>query len=328
MSGQDFPEGYGRHIMGEFEFEYGRILEDVQVEYSLMGTPKFDDDGNVTNAVVFCHRFNSNYSSISDLYEFTKEDGVFSRDEYLIISITSMGFPESCSPSTTGLKHAFPKYSIKDCVYFKRQFLAEKFNIRKVHGIVGIGLGGYEAYTWACEYPDEMDFIIVIASSYRTNGYRYVISRCVDSIIESCDDFYEEHYSQSLSRIMVPLNRLLYSNYFSKKIFQEMSNDEIDVLMDDFVDEGLFMDIHDFKFKNDSVLEYDLEDKLDRIKAKTLIISSRDDIYYLPEFDTLPLKDIIPDSKIILYDSQRDLAGNENYSIFEDDLRLFMDQFK
>ena len=328
MSGQDFPEGYGRHIMGEFEFEYGRILEDVQVEYSLMGTPKFDDDGNVTNAVVFCHRFNSNYSSISDLYEFTKEDGVFSRDEYLIISITSMGFPESCSPSTTGLKHAFPKYSLKDCVNFKRQFLAEKFNIRKVHGIVGIGLGGYEAYTWACEYPDEMDFIIVIASSYRTNGYRYVISRCVDSIIESCDDFYEEHYSQSLSRIMVPLNRLLYSNYFSKKIFQEMSNDEIDVLMDDFVDEGLFMDIHDFKFKNDSVLEYDLEDKLDRIKAKTLIISSRDDIYYLPEFDTLPLKDIIPDSKIILYDSQRDLAGNENYSIFEDDLRLFMAQFK
>lgn len=328
MIGQDFPEGYGRHIMGEFEFEYGRILEDVQVEYSLMGTPKFDDDGNVTNAVVFCHRFNSNYSSISDLHEFTKGDGVFSREEYLIISITSMGFPESCSPSTTGLKHAFPKYSIKDCVYFKRQFLAEKFNIRKVHGIVGMGLGGYEAYTWACEYPDEMDFIIVIASSYKTNGYRYVISKCIDSIIESCDDFYEEHYSQSLSRIMVPLNRLLYSNYFSKKIFQEMSNDEIDVLMDDFVDEGLFMDIHDFKFKNDSVLEYDLEDKLDRIKAKTLIISSRNDIYYLPEFDTLPLKDIIPDCKIILYDSQRDLVGNENYSIFEDDLRLFMVQFK
>lgn len=47
-----------------------------------------------------------------------------------------------------------------------------------------------------------------------------------------------------------------------------MSNSEIDRLMDDFVDEGLFTDIYDFKFRNDCVLGYDVEDKLKDIKAK------------------------------------------------------------
>ena len=328
MKTQEFNAGYYTYVMDKFEFESGSILDNVVVEYSLRGTPKYDEDGNICNAIIFCHRFNGNYASIDDLYYLTKKGGVFDSEEYCFISITSLGFPESCSPSTTGLKHNFPKYSIKDRVNFKRQFLAEKFNIKKVHGILARGVGGYEAYTWACEYPDEMDFIIIHSSSYKTNGYRYVVSKCMDSVIDSTDHFYDEIYNDSLSRIMVSINKLLYSNYFSKKIFQEMSNDEIDVLMDDFVDEGLFTDIYDLKFRNDAILNYNLEDKLHLIEAKALIISSRDDIYYSPEFDTLPLENLIKDSKIILFDFTRDYIDFEDYSIFEKDLIEFMSQIK
>ena len=38
----------------------------------------------------------------------------------------------------------------------------EKLNIEKVHAIVGRGMGGYEVYTWACEYPDEMEFLVIV----------------------------------------------------------------------------------------------------------------------------------------------------------------------
>ncbi len=290
MNRLEFQEGYGTYMRDEFEFEYGRVLENVRVEYSLRGNPKYDEKGNITNAVVYCHNFNGNCFSVGNLFELNKRGAVFDKEDYFIISITSLGVPESCAPSTTGLKHNFPKYSIKDCVNFKRQFLKERLGIEKINGIGGRRLGGYEVYTWACEYPDEMDFIIVNSSSYRTNGYRYVISKCLDSIIESSDDFYNELYGESISRSMVSLNRLLYSNYISKKIFQEMSNDEIDVLMDDFVDERMFNDIYDFKFRNDAILDYNLEDKLANIMAKTLIFSSTDNIYYSPEFDTIPLK--------------------------------------
>ena len=325
---QESLEGYGKYTFDEFKFESGRVLENVEVEYFLTGTPKYDANGKISNAIVYCHRFNSNYSSIANFNDFMKEGGALDKNDFFYISITSLGFPDSCSPSTTGLKHRFPSYTIKDRVNFKRQFLKEKLNLDNVLGIVGQGLGGYECYTWACEYPDEMEFIMVSTSSYKTNGYRYVVSKGFDSIIESSDDFYNDMYSESLSRIMVSINKVLYSNYFSKRIFQKMSNDEIDVLMDDFVDEGLFLDIYDFKFRNDAILEYNVEDKLGNIKAKAFIVTPADDLYYSPVYDTLPLKNLIKDSKILILESKKRHDDVEDYSIIDGDVREFLEQFK
>lgn len=328
LSGNDSILGYGKHILDEFAFESGKVLENVEVEYYIYGTPKYDDEGRIINAIIYCHKFNGNYSSFLDEYQIAGKGEPFDQKEYCFISITTLGFPDSCSPSTTGLKHSFPEYTIKDRVNFKRQFLKDKFNMDRVHGIAGRGLGGYEIFTWACEYPDEMDFLIICNSSFKTSGFRYVISKAVASIIESNDAFYDEIYSETLSRVMVSIYMLLYSNHVSKQIFQEMSNDEIDVLMDDFVDEGLFTDIYDFKFRNDCIQDYDVEDKLKNIKAKTLILSSADDLYYSPKYDVLPLEDLIEDSKVILFESKKDHSGYEDYSFLMDDFYEFMKDFK
>ena len=319
--------GYGKYILEEFEFDYGQVLKDVQVEYSTSGTPEYDSDGNIINAVIFCHSFNGNYSSINDLSELIGPESALSYLNFFLISITSLGYPESCSPSTTNLKYNFPKYSIKNRVDFRRKFLAEKFNITKVLGIIGLGAGGYEAYTWSCEYPDEMEFLIIGGSSFKTTGYRYVASRVMDAMIDSSDAYYDEYYSESLSRVMVSINRLIYSQYFSKKMFQNFTLEEIDALMDDFVDEGLFVDIYDFKYRNDAVLDYNLEDKLSNITAKTLIISHSDDIYFNPEFDVYPIKDKIENLKIHIFDAQ-EFVLNEDYTIFIDLFREFLDEFK
>lgn len=319
---------YDKFIIDEFEFESGDILNDVDVEYLAKGTPKYDDDGNMSNAIVYCHSFNENYSSLDNLYRIIGEGKIFDYDSYYFIFATSLGFPNSCSPSVTNLKHNFPKYTIKDRVNFKRQFLKERFNIERVHGIMGRGLGGYEVYTWACEYPDEMDFIMISGSSYKTNGYRYVISKCMDSILDLSDDFYSDVYTDSLSRMMVSINRLLYSNYFSKRMFQKMSNDEIDVLMDDFVDEGLFVDVYDFKFRNDAILEYNLEDKLKNIKTNVLIVGTDNDVYYTPEFDLLPLEDLIENSKVVLFKSSDNYQEYDEHPIIDDELKEFLSNIK
>ena len=189
-------------------------------------------------------------------------------------------------------------------------------------------MGGYEVYTWACEYPDEMDFIMISGSSYKTNGYRYVISKCMDSILDLSDDFYSDVYTDSLSRMMVSINRLLYSNYFSKRMFQKMSNDEIDVLMDDFVDEGLFVDVYDFKFRNDAILEYNLEDKLKNIKTNVLIVGTDNDVYYTPEFDLLPLEDLIENSKVVLFKSSDNYQEYDEHPIIDDELKEFLSNIK
>lgn len=328
MSFDESLLGYGKYTLKEFEFENGEVLNDVVVECLISGTPKYDSDGKIENTVIYCHSYNGNCFSINDLYQITAESAPFDKNEYFIISITSLGFPESCSPSSTGLKLNFPKYSILDCVNFKRQFLKEFLNIEKVMGVTGGGVGGYEVYTWACEYPDEMDFIIVCDSSFKTSGYRYAVSRAVDNIIESSEGFYSETYDVSLSNTLVSINRLVYSNIFSKKILQQMSNDEIDILMDDFVDECLFFDIYDVKYRNDLVIEYDVEDKLQNIKAETLIFAHTDDIYYIHEYDTLPADNLIDHSEIILLDSLKSPTGYEDYTVLSKIFEKFLRKVK
>lgn len=319
--------GYRKHVLEEFEFENGQILHDVEVEYTTRGTPKYDEDGNVTNAVIYCHRFNGNCLSIEDLHQLIGPESMLADYNFFYISITSLGYPESCSPSTTGLKYDFPKYSFKDSVNFKRKFLSDAFGINKILGILGVGTGGYEAYTWACEYPDEMEFLIVGNSSYKTNGYRYIISKAIDSLIVSSDAYSDDTYSENLSKIMFTIYSLLYSHYFSKNAFQRFTREEIDIFMDNFVDEGLAVDIYDFKYGNDAVINYDLEDKVSNIKAKTLVSSAAEDIYYSLEFDVCPLKEIIDHLEINVFNAE-DFVFNDDYSEFVDLFRDFLEEFK
>ena len=109
-----------------------------------------------------------------------------------------------------------------------------------------------------------------------------------------------------------------------------MTNDELDVLLDNYVDEGLYMDVYDFKRRNDSILQYDIEDKLCNIKAKSLIIAStRTDGYFDPETDTLPLKDLIKGSEVLIFDSKMENYGDmEDYSTIGEAVLDFIEQFK
>ena len=180
-----FYYNYKKYIFDEFEFESGEVLHDVEIEYTTRGTPKYDEDGNIINAIVYCHSFNGNCLSVGNLYQLIGPKSELSDFNFFCISITSLGYPESCSPSTTNLKFEFPHYSIKDCVNFKRKLLKEVFNITKVVGVMGMGIGGYETFTWACEYPDELEFMMVGNSSFKTGGYRYIISKTLNSIIST-----------------------------------------------------------------------------------------------------------------------------------------------
>ena len=319
--------GYRKHVLDEFEFETGDILYDVEVEYTTRGTPRYDDEGNVTNAVIFCHRSNGNSLSIGDLDKLIGPESPTSDFEFFYISITSLGYPESCSPSMTDLKLNFPKYTFKDCVNFKRKFLKDAFNMTNILGILGVGIGGYEAYTWTCEYPDEMEFMIIGSSSYKTNNYRYILSKTIDSIIVSSDAYLDSIYSEYISKIIVSINSLVYSQYFPKRTFENFTKAEIDIFMDNFIEEGLSSDIYDLKYRNDAILNYDVEEQLSNIKAKTLIFIASDDVYYSPESDGYALKDKIENIDIKLFDAN-DFVFNDDYSSFVKPFREFLEEFK
>ena len=52
------PEYY---TLKEFKFNNGKVLENQTVEYMTMGTPQYDDEGHITNAIIYFHGTSGNY---------------------------------------------------------------------------------------------------------------------------------------------------------------------------------------------------------------------------------------------------------------------------
>ena len=191
------------------------------------GTPLYDEEGSIKNAIIYCHGSLGNYSSMKKIAPLVGKGDVFDENKYFFICLSALGSPGSCSPSTTDLKNKFPKYSMKDVVNFQKKFLSEKFNITHVLGMIGISMGGFVCLTSAIEYPDFSDFLICGVSSYKVAGHDFILSRFVNEIIESDPDYNNGELTYSLIRTLRLASLAEFNFGLSKEALRGMSNVEL-----------------------------------------------------------------------------------------------------
>ncbi len=79
-----------------------------------------------------------------------------------------------------------------------------------------------------------MEFIFIVNSAAKVSGYRFIISKVLELIIDSTEDYYTDGYSISKTRNMIAVNALLFAHSSSKKIFNNLNNDEITAIFEDF----------------------------------------------------------------------------------------------
>ena len=310
--------------MSSFKFENGKVLHDVDVEYMTFGTPIYDDDGIIQNAVIYCHGSLGKYSSMKKIAPLAGRGDAFDEEKYFFISLTALGSPNSCSPSTTNLDSKFPKYSILDVVNFQKQFLKEKFNLDHVLGMIGNSMGGFVSLTSAINYPDYADFLIVGVSSYKVAGHDYILSKFVDEIITSDPDYSRGEMTYSLLRTLRLANLAEFNFGLSQKALRDMTDEELAAEFENFGNEMMEVDIYDLKFCNESCMNYNVEKDLDKIKSKVLIISCKQDPHFPPELDGIPMSNMIGGSQLIIMDSELGhLCFNELESI-SDELSKFL----
>ena len=86
-------------------------------------------------------------------------------------------------------------------------------------------------------------------------------------------------------------------------------------------------DIYDLKYCNWASMNFNVEDDLDKIKSKVLIISCKQDPHFPPELDGIPMSEMIDDSELIVMDSELGhLCFNELENISYE-LKGFMEYF-
>lgn len=314
--------------MDSFEFQNGEVLNDVVVEYMTFGTPKYDEDGHINNAIVYCHGSLGSYASVNKLCLLSDVGGPFDRNEFFFISLSELGSPGSCSPSTTKLNNKFPKYTVGDMVNFQNKFLKDKFGLNHVKGIIGNSMGGFVALTCGVLYPDYAEFIISGVSGFKVAGRNYILSKLVDEIISTDEDYNLGKDTPSLRRTLRLATQAVYSFGISKEALHKIPNNQLDVEFDEFGDGGLLDSVFDVKYCNDATLDYDIEDDLDKIKSKVLIIGINQDQYFPPNLDAIPMHKLIKDSELIIYDSDLGHIGFRELETIKEELSDFMKNFR
>lgn len=319
--------------LSEFKFKNGEVLHDAQVEFISFGTPEYDENGIISNAIIYFHGSSGSCYSVRRISEDIGVGEIFDTDKFFFISASALGCPGSSCPSTTGLMNKFPEYDVEDMVNFQKQFIMEKFGITHVKGLIGNSMGGFEVLTWGCVYPDSVDFIISLVSSFKVGGHNYALSKIMNNIIESDPDYnggaYDLPISDSLKRSLKLSSDAMYCYGLSREEYRRnMTNEEIALAMAEFAEESLEEDPNDLIYMNKSSMDYDLSNQLKNISAKVLIIAINQDQYFPPNLDAIPMSKMIKDNKLLIFDSCMGHVGSSELYKIKDDLDDFVKEFR
>jgi homoserine O-acetyltransferase/O-succinyltransferase len=183
-------------LPGPVQLDCGQELFPVRVAYETYGTLSPQRD----NVILVCHALSGDAhaagyaktppaESTRDGFGQDDRDGsarkglgwwdgmigpgkAFDTDRYFVVSTNLLGGcrgttgPSSVNPAT-GQPYGpdFPVITVADMVRTERAFL-DTLGIERLAAVAGGSLGGMQAYEWAVRYPDQVDSIVVIASTH------------------------------------------------------------------------------------------------------------------------------------------------------------------
>jgi homoserine O-acetyltransferase len=216
-----------------------------------------------------------------------------------------LGSPGSSAPSTSSLKTKFPEYTIRDLVNAQKTLITEKFKIKRLKGVIGSSMGGFQTLRWAVDYPNLMDFIIPIATSYEFKGQIYGVYNLMNNILKGDPDYKNGDYEEQPKRVMEIAAILTHLWSFSPQYFKDefKSNDQLMKSFDERIVEIGDRDANDVIWRNKSILSFNIKSDLSKIRTKALVIGIRQDQFFPPETDVIPLGELIENALIFVYDS-------------------------
>ena len=305
------PEYY---TLDNFTFINGTTLENLTVEYLTFGTPSYDEEGNINNAIIYFHGTSGNYASIKRISEAVGKGLPFDTDKFFFVSLSTLGTPGTNSPSTSKLFNKYPEYTVLDMVNFNKKFLKQALKIKKPLGLIGNSMGGFD-----------IEFLISLVSSYKVGGKNYILGKVMNDIIETDPNF--NNPDKELKRSLKLSSKAMYSFGLSRQYYMDLSKEEINNFMDEFAVEDSEENVYDAYYRNKASINYDLSNEVSNITARTLIIAIYEDQYFPPELDAIPMNGLINDSKLIIYNSYIGHIGSSQLNKIQDELAEFMSQF-
>jgi len=153
--------------LGSCRLSTGVTLDDCRVAYRTYGRLSGARDNVVLIPTFFAGRSEDHRFMLGDYVDTT-------RHHVVIVDALADGYSSSPSNSRAGAA-AFANVTIGDMVDIQHRFLTERLGLRHVRAVVGISMGGFQAFEWAVRYPTFSDAIVSIAGTPRATAYDRLI---------------------------------------------------------------------------------------------------------------------------------------------------------
>jgi len=264
-----------------YKFRDGETLNRLKIHYATLGTPHRNAQGDIDNAVLVLHWTGADSRALLSP-TFTKALFAPGRPldstRYYLIFPDSVGHGQSSQPSD-GLKAKFPNYDYGDMVDIQHKLVTETLGIKHLHAILGMSMGGMNAWQWAEAYPTMMDGVMpVVSLPTKVSGRNLLWRRMVIDAIRSDPQWKNGNYTQTphgwvlgynVLRMMIDsaedLQNTIPDSAAADKFlaFNQVAADHVDA--------------NDVLYSLKSSFSYDPEPQLSNIKTKLFALNFSDD---------------------------------------------------
>lgn len=165
--------------LSDFKLQSGAVVHDFRVGYRTLGKL----NAAKSNAILWPTWLGGRSE---ELLQFIGSGNVVDSTKYFVILVDSIGNGVSTSPSNSSSqpRMKFPKFTIRDMVEAEHRLVTEVLRLGHLHAVMGLSMGGMQAFEWAVVYPEFMDLTVPMAGSPQSTSYDKLLWTSEISAIE------------------------------------------------------------------------------------------------------------------------------------------------
>jgi homoserine O-acetyltransferase len=305
----------------------------LRLHYRALGSPRRNDKGIVTNAVLILHGTTGSGAQFIRS-EFAGElfgpNQPLDATKYFLILPDGIGHGKSSKPSN-GLGARFPNYGYRDMVEAEYRLLAEGLKVNHLRLVMGTSMGGMHTWLWGEIHPDFMDALMPLASlPTQISGRNRVWRRVIIDSIRGAPDWHDGDYEIQPYGLRLAAEMLYLMGENPAMRFKEAPTlEKADTVLNAYITKFCAgSDANDVLYAVEASRDYDPGPSLEKIKAPLLAINSADDLINPPDLGILE-REIkrVPDGRAILIPESDQTVGHGSHTkavLWEKDLVEFL----
>ncbi|AIR59208.1 homoserine acetyltransferase [Cedecea neteri] len=187
-------------VFANYKFRDGETLAQVKLHYATLGKAHRNAQGEIDNAILVLHWTGADSRALlspvwtKSLYGPGRP---LDSNRYYLIFADSIGHGQSSKPSD-GLKAKFPNYDYGDMVDLQHKLVTETLGIKHLHAVIGMSMGGMNAWQWAVAYPNMMDGVMpVVSLPIKVSGRNLLWRRMIVDAVRADPTWHNGNYTQA-----------------------------------------------------------------------------------------------------------------------------------